>query len=48
MNGHNWHFATLKGKKYTISRQYDATAREDLMKIVYILRKLKELIIEPL
>lgn len=43
--GHNWHFATLKDKKYTISRQFDATTREDLMRIVYMLRKLKELII---
>jgi hypothetical protein len=43
--GHNWHFATLNDNIYTISRQYDATAREDLMKIVYILRKLKEITI---
>jgi hypothetical protein len=42
--GHNWHFATLLGNRYTASRQYDATDKSDLLQIVYILRKLKELL----
>jgi hypothetical protein len=44
--GHNWHFAILTGKKYAISRQYDATDKKDLLQIVFILRKLKDLILE--
>ena len=44
--GHNWHFATLKGNKYTTSRQYDATDRQDMLKIIFILRKLKDLILK--
>ena len=43
--GHNWHFAILTGKKYAISRQYDATDKKDLLQIVFILRKLKDLIL---
>lgn len=43
--GHNWHFATLHNKTYTTSRQYDATDQADLLQIVFILRKLKELIL---
>jgi hypothetical protein len=44
--GHNWHFATLTDKKYAISRQYDATDKQDLLQIVFILRKLKDIILE--
>ena len=43
--GHNWHFAILDGKQYVTSRQYDATEKHDLLQIVFILRKLKELIL---
>jgi hypothetical protein len=43
--GHNWHFAILTGKKYAISRQYDATDKKDLLQIVFILRKLRDLIL---
>ena len=43
--GHNWHFALLDGKQYVTSRQYDATEKHDLLQIVFILRKLKELIL---
>ena len=43
--GHNWHFAILIDKKYAISRQYDATDKNDLLQIVFILRKLKDLIL---
>ena len=40
----NWRFTTLKGLNYCVSRQYDATQKTDLLQIVFILRKLKELI----
>jgi hypothetical protein len=43
--GHNWHFATLIDKKYATSRQYDATDKKDLLQIVFILRKLKDIIL---
>ncbi len=42
--GHNWHFATLKDNHYTISRQFDATDKDDLLKIIFVLRKLKDII----
>jgi hypothetical protein len=42
---HNWHFVILTGKKYAISRQYDATDKKDVFQIVFILRKLKDLIL---
>jgi hypothetical protein len=40
----NWRFGTLLGLDYCESRQFDATQIQDLLQIVYILRKLKELI----
>lgn len=43
--GGNWRFTTLIGTNYCISRQFDATQFEDLRQIVFILRKLKELIL---
>ena len=41
----NWHFTTLKGLDYCVSEQFNATKKEDLLQIVYILRKLKEIIL---
>ena len=41
----NWHFTTLLGLDYCRSRQFDSTQKPDLLKIVFILRKLKELIV---
>ena len=41
----NWHFTTLKGSDYCVSQQFDSTQEEDLHQIVFILRELKELII---
>jgi hypothetical protein len=43
--GGNWYFATLVEKAYCTSRLYNATHEEDLLQIVYILRKLKDLIL---
>jgi hypothetical protein len=42
--GSVWSFATLLDNQYCVSREYNATHRNDLLKIVYILRKLKEII----
>lgn len=41
----NWRFTTLKGLDYCVSPQFDATKKEDLHQIVFILRQLKKLII---
>ena len=41
----NWRFTTFKGLDYCISQQFDATKKEELLKIVFILRKLKDLIL---
>ena len=41
----NWYFTVLNGVEYCVSRQYDATQKADLLQIVFILRKLKELIL---
>lgn len=45
MIGTGWHFATLIGKNYCISDKFEATQKEHLVQIIYILRKLKDLII---
>jgi hypothetical protein len=43
--GPNWHFTILDGKNYCTSGQFDATKKSDLLQIIFILRKLKELIL---
>jgi hypothetical protein len=45
LQGKFWNFTTLIGKEYCISKTYDATNIDDLHQIVFILRKLKELIL---
>ena len=45
VQGKNWNFTVLNGKDYCISNQFDATDPNDLLKIIYLLRKLKELIL---
>jgi hypothetical protein len=44
--GENWHFTTLHGNEYCVSRQYVATNADDLQKIVYMLQYLKTLILD--
>jgi hypothetical protein len=39
--GRNWQFVVMEGKKYAVSKTYDATEREDLLKIIAVLRKFK-------
>jgi hypothetical protein len=45
LQGRIWHFTVLNGSEYCVSHPFDASSREDLHKIVFILRKLKELIL---
>jgi hypothetical protein len=39
--GRNWQFVVMEGKKYGVSYTFDATKKEDLLKIIAILRKFK-------
>jgi hypothetical protein len=43
--GNQWRFTVLDQNQYAYSRYYDATNSEDLHQIVYILRKLKDIIL---
>jgi hypothetical protein len=45
LQGKFWNFTTLIGRDYCVSKTYDATDMEDLHQIIFILRKLKELIL---
>ena len=48
LQGKNWVFTTIHDKNYCVSRQYDATLTNDLYQIIFILRKLKQVILEDL
>ncbi len=43
--GTGWHFSTLISNDYCISRRFEASKKDDLAQIIYIIRKLKDLII---
>jgi hypothetical protein len=45
LQGKNWNFTVLQGNEYCVSHQFDATNADELMQIVFIIRKLKELIL---
>jgi hypothetical protein len=45
IQGSIWRFTVLNGTAYCVSDAFDATQKADLLQIVYILRKLKELIL---
>jgi hypothetical protein len=45
VQGKNWNFTVLNGKEYCVSVQFDATKSNDLLQIVSVLRKLKDLIL---
>ena len=45
LQGKNWNFTTLVNRDYCVSKQFDATDMVDLQQIVFILRKLKDLIL---
>jgi hypothetical protein len=48
LQGRNWVFTTLHDKNYCVSRQYDATQTADLHQIIFILRALKQTILDKL
>ena len=43
--GTNWYFTTLLGKDYCCSREYDVVRHEDILAVVLILRKLRDMIL---
>jgi hypothetical protein len=43
--GTDWYFTTLHNRDYATSREYDIRQRDDLTQIIFILRRLKELIL---
>lgn len=42
--GKQWTFVLMEGKNYCISRSFDCTDREELLKIISILRKFREIL----
>ncbi len=46
LTGSIWFFTILEGTNYHISSAFDATSKEDLLQIIFILRALKSLILE--
>jgi hypothetical protein len=43
--GADWRFATLIGRSYCTSKKYDAAQKDEIEQIVFILRRLRELIL---
>jgi hypothetical protein len=43
--GRNWIFTILEGKNYHISEQYDVAKPEKLTEIIYILKRIKDLVL---
>ncbi len=41
ITGRNWNFVVMEGKQYAVSYTFDATKKEDLLKIIAVLRKFK-------
>ena len=46
--GKFWDFVVLQGREYCISKSYDCTEKEDLLQIIGILRKFKQILNEKL
>jgi hypothetical protein len=42
--GRNWTFVILEAKEYAVSKAFDSIDREDLMKIIAILRKFRQIL----
>ena len=43
--GSSWRFTTLHGTEYCQSRNFDTTRKEDTLQIVFLLKKLKDLVL---
>jgi len=42
--GEYWKFVVMEGKEYYVSPHYSSTVREDLLQIIGILRKFREIL----
>ncbi|TAE36795.1 MAG: hypothetical protein EAZ70_10235 [Runella slithyformis] len=42
--GKIWRFVTMEGRAYCVSKTYDCTDRDDLLQIIAILRKFREIL----
>lgn len=42
--GKNWTFITMEDNSYCVSKSYDSTDKEDLLKIIAILCKFREIL----
>jgi hypothetical protein len=48
VQGRYWYFTVLEGKDYVVSNSYNSSEMHDAKQIIFILRKLKQIIIERL
>lgn len=48
VQGRYWFFSTLEGNKYVVSKGFDASEMDDVLKVIFILRKLNEMILKRL
>jgi hypothetical protein len=44
--GSHWYFTTLVDERYCSSREFDADDRDDLLQVVFLLKKLKDLLVQ--
>ena len=42
--GANWRFVTMEGREYCISKAFDVTDKADLLSIISILRKFRDIL----
>jgi hypothetical protein len=48
VQGRYWFFATLERNKYVVSKGFDSTELEEVQQVIFILRKLKDIILKRL
>ena len=48
VQGRYWFFSLLEGKKYFLSKGFDTSEIEGVQKVIFILRRLNEIILERL
>ncbi|MCU0341101.1 MAG: hypothetical protein MUE30_14570 [Spirosomaceae bacterium] len=48
VQGRFWFFSILEGNQYVISQSFDSSQWDDAQQIIFILRKIKEIILERL
>ena len=46
VQGRHWFFSLLEGKKYIVSKSYDTSEMDEVQKVIFILRRLNEIILK--